>query len=332
VLANGSYGGFSVSRSGQSGKPIVIRSANLHGAKIGGRITIAGDHVWIVGMDMSNNNIVVTGSDDRVTRNHFRGANEALKVTESARRAEVDHNEIDGAGISATGAMVGMRLTPPTNTGNNVNHYAHHNYFHDNDGSDNNGYYDGSSTGRLSLNTGIVVEYNLWEDWKGGGCTHTKAGGQTIRFNTCVGGAEDMVIRTGQNNKIIANWVENARNGIRVYDEGNQIIGNRVIGSEIGIRSGSIANSSQMQPGNAGYIAATDTLVAGNTGNLRVGYNFSSYDSVPARDTRIEAHDGSVSLGRHTGTTQSNSTSHTIPKAFKLSPSQVGPNAPTAPR
>jgi hypothetical protein len=58
----------------------------------------------------------------------------------------------------------------------------------------------------------------------------------------------------------------------------------------------------------------------------------------PAVNTRVEAHvtgngcsQGTITCGTHQGTVFSATTSEPIPQAFKLTPDQVGPHAPTAP-
>jgi len=73
-------------------------------------------------------------------------------------------------------------------------------------------------------------------------------------------------------------------------------------------------------------------VVASNIGTLVVGERFSGYDSVAAQNTVIEAHDGSITKRREAGTTVSNTTNRTVLEPVKLSRSEVGPLAPTAPR
>jgi hypothetical protein len=63
-----------------------------------------------------------------------------------------------------------------------------------------------------------------------------------------------------------------------------------------------------------------------------VGKELSSGPNHPARNTSVEAHDGSIILGKHLGTTVSNETNRPIPQAVRLDASHVGPFAPTAPK
>ena len=72
VLTNGSYPGFTVSRSGQIGKPIVIRAGNTLAAKVSGSITLNGNDVYVVGVDVTNGNVVIKGARDRISRSRLR--------------------------------------------------------------------------------------------------------------------------------------------------------------------------------------------------------------------------------------------------------------------
>jgi hypothetical protein len=332
ILANGTYSGFTISRSGRSSEPIVIRGANLHGAKLTGGITVSGDFVWIVGMDLGDNTLSVEGNDNRVTRNLLTAAE--IDVTSSARRAEIDHNELRGGNTSDNKKKHGVDIAQPC--GSSLNHHVYRNYFHDSTGgSDRNVIVAGNLGGQFCSISNSIVEYNLIENWEHGSCLSTKGGGTTFQFNTCSGNRnEGPRVRQGDENKFIANWIE-SRNGLRIYRYGNVVIGNRFIGGPLRISSGNCDAKPDEQVTKVcdeGYVPATNTLVVGNVGPIEVGFNFSGYDTMPARSTRIEAHDGSMKFGKHVGTTQAATTNRIVPEAFKLLPSQVGPNAPTAPK
>lgn len=147
--------------------------------------------------------------------------------------------------------------------------------------------------------------------------------------------------RAGVNNQWIANWVEGNKSKFWIHDTDNTVVGNRVIGKPLWICAGSGTAADVAAGVNVAYIAAEDTLVAGNNGPLGIGFNYTSsnYDDVPAKGTRVEAHvtgngcgQGSITCSNESGTTFSATTSSTVPAAFKLTPAEVGPNAPTAPR
>jgi Chondroitinase B len=350
VLTNGTYSGFTVSRSGQSGKPIVIRAGNLHAAKFSGNIIIDGSYVWVIGMDMRSHGISISGAYDRVSGNLFKSSTvNAIYAGKTSRNAEIDHNEHAGGIITRDNLdPIGLRYSCSLRP----NHYVHHNYLHDGIGTNSDALASGWGTvcSGLSPEGGSLFEHNFVENWYAGSCISVKSSGNTFRFNTCLGNkdvaqeAKDLVgahayqgvrNRVGRQNQYIANWLEGV-NQLRIYDAGNTVIGNKVIRSSIWISSGNMAVG---DPREEGYIAATDTLVVLNDGRLEIGRNFSCCNSKPAKATRVEAHitgnrckQGSIVCGNHTGTTFSATATHTSPTAFKLSASQVGPFAPTAPK
>jgi hypothetical protein len=93
--------------------------------------------------------------------------------------------------------------------------------------------------------------------------------------------------------------------------------------------------------GPVGYHCSDRTFVVGNTGLLEVGFSYSAYKGKLVQNVRVEAHNngagtacgrGGVTCIDQTGTTFSATASVNVPKAFKLTPGQVGRNAPTAPR
>jgi hypothetical protein len=330
VLANGSYHGFSIASSGQSGKPIVIRAADILQARVSGEVTIDGDYIWVLGMDMASYPIVINGQDDRVSRNRFRRADHPILATDTSRRAEIDHNEIDQGNTGGEGDRRGIRLNYKTESGDLVyNHHVHHNFLHGAAGSDNNGIVSSENGNQREFQAGTVIEYNLIMDWPGGRQIGVKSGGNIIRFNTSINaGSEEYVNRTGVNNQWIANWSDGAR--IRINDRDNIAIGNV---SRVVLFGGNQTAADADANGLAtGYIPAENTLVAGNTGMLRLGPVFPGYGGEPIRNTKIEAHQGPIEHLRDSGTSISTSTSRTIPQAFRLSPAEVGPFAPTAPK
>ena len=220
--------------------------------------------------------------------------------------------------------------------GNGVGHKIYRNYFHGAKGRNANALEIGTNGNHRTVQTDVVAEYNLIADWTGGRCLSTKVGGTTLRFNTCLNaGSEDAVNRLGTRNKWIANWIEGSTgDALRIIDQGNEVIGNRIIGSaHLRLHTGNCTPPESGLSGCASpaYPAATDTLLAGNDGEVRVGDGYNCCN-VPARNTRIEAHEGEIKYGNHGNTDVSDSTSRTIPDAVKLSPPDVGPFAPTAPR
>ena len=127
VLTNGSYPGFTVSRSGQIGKPIVIRAGNTLAAKVSGNIALNGNDVYVVGVDVTNGNVVIKGTRNRISSSRLRSPGSAVVLESSARSAIVDHNEIDSQATPTTRGWFGIEVKINRR---DVNHRIYRNYFH----------------------------------------------------------------------------------------------------------------------------------------------------------------------------------------------------------
>jgi hypothetical protein len=334
VLTNGRYSGFTVSRSGQEGNPIVIRAANTLAAKVSGKILLRGNDVYVVGVDVTNGNVVIEGTRDRISRSRLRSPWTAVRVENSARSAIVDHNEIDSQTTSTTqgGYGISVGVVSP-----GLNHRIYRNYLHGTPrkttsgalpkptGERNSAILLGLGKHRM-INGGVLVQYNLLMDWHGDGETIcVKTSGHTIRFNTGIN-IQQFSNRAGIGSTWSANWLENSK-GIRIHDKNQTLLGNRsVIRVYGGDPDGPAGTSIYYQP--------IDTLVAGNTGGLSIGKSFANgaASALPAKNTKVEAHTGSITRLKEVNTTITSKTTTSIPKAFKLSPSDVCPFAPTAPQ
>jgi hypothetical protein len=333
VLKDGSYNcGFTVSRSGQDGKPIVIRAANTLGARINGNFSLNGNHVWLVGIDMGTSEVDINGADNRISSNRFRRAENPVRVGRSARRAEVDHNEVDQAGASGTSNAHCIRAEYDAKGPDNLNHYIHHNYCHDAKGHNNNAIVSSENQHTREVHTDTLIEYNLIENWPGGRQVGVKSGGNIIRFNTSVGGGrEEWGNRSGIGNQWIANWSDSAR--FNIVDRDTVLIGNyspkRGFALQRGNTTWEIPKS--QRPG-TWYLEVVNTYVCGNTGPLSIGEIYSKVAHLPTLNTRVEGHTGSINRELETGTTISSTVQCDAPKAFKLDRSQVGPFAATAPK
>jgi hypothetical protein len=332
LLADGTYEGFLVSRSGREADPIVIRAGNILEAKVRGSITVTGDYVWIVGMDMQANQIAVHGQRDRVSRNRLGKVDFPIVMSSIAHNATVDHNEIDHGGTGGDPAdRRGIRMNYSA-TGSDYNHHIHHNYLHNTGGKNNNAIVSSENGATRDLNTGTIIEYNLVENWSGGRCVGLKSGWNIIRFNTCLNCVrEEMVNRAGQHNQWIANWIENC-GALRIMDIHNTAIGNYSPKTGVWLHIGNTYRDGPPATAGANYYRVEDALVVANTGPLSIGEHYTSVaPQLPVINSTIEAHKGSISYGLHSGIEVLDKTAREVPAAFKLSPSDVGPFAPTAP-
>lgn len=333
VLAAGAYHAFSIAPSGKDGKPIVIRAADTLKAKVNGSVAIQGDDVWVLGVDFANGaGVTLRGARNRISRSRFKSNGTAIHIASRARHAIIDHNEITSAALPSTRNWHGIKID-----GNapECGHRVFRNYLHDCVRDDEKG--DDNSAlglyGRGGVPSGVLVEYNLFQNWLGDGETISiKGHGVTIRFNTCVG-CREFNNRWGKGNVWNANWIEDSV-GLRIHDSDGVLLGNRLgKGCRLRVMAGSVA-----PPDFVGFVrppnhpAAWHVLLAGNQGPLIIGYAFPNH-TFPAKDIVVEAHQGSVDYGQHyERVTLSPTTARVIPTAFKLNAADVGPMAPTAPR
>jgi poly(beta-D-mannuronate) lyase len=347
VLTNGKYSGFTVSRSGKNGMPVVIRAANKLSAKISGSpVTVSGDYVWLVGLDFTNG-VVVEGTGDRVTSSRLKVKGTAIHLKATALlghslNAEIDHNEIISMPEPSGKTWNAIRVDVGHD---DLGHKIYRNHIH--------GAPEwtapagavvalqlGFSNHRLKMGR-VLFELNLIEDWKNSDTTYisVKTSGHTLRLNTVIRGKQPATNREGHHNSWISNYFENTK-GLRVRDMDTLIVGNVLVnGGAIQLMTGDVDPDTA---GNFGDPARNDklfpraerTLVAGNTGKLQVGLGLNELPSITLKvlDTRIEKHSGTVELFAQEGTTQSPTTAQVYPAAFKLTPSDVGPFAPTAPQ
>ena len=121
----------------------------------------------------------------------------------------------------------------------------------------------------------------------------------------------------------MANWLE-ASLGVRLSDRNGTAVGNVLIGCQDGLE----LMAGNAAPGGA-YPACENWLLAGNKANgTTVGAQLDTDCTLPAANTRIEAHTGPLKLGLQAATTQQAETAATVPPARRLGPADVGPAIP----
>ena len=339
VLGNATYGGFDVTQSGDAQNPIVIRAATKLSPTITGRITIKGSDVWVMGLYVVGQ-MKISGARNRVSSNLFRTRAASIHLDKPARSTIVDHNDFDSQATPSSVGWYGVRVDVAAPA---LGHRIYRNYFHDaarvshaQGGDDNSAIQLGFGGGR-TVRGGVLVEYNLFSNWKGDAETlSAKTSGHTIQYNTILN-SKFFFNRNGLGNNYMANWFEPETNqivggtGIALYDLDNAAIGNRGM---VLVCEGTFPGDDPSPPPASGSkrAAATNVIAAGNLGHIHVGECFFPRDTVPPRGTRIEKHEGSVYVGPTAVDTIISVTSgRTIPNTVKLAPGDVGPFAPTAP-
>ena len=343
-LAGGTYDSdLALSKSCSADDPVIVEGAANFASVATGRWTMTGARNIIAGVQFSGSSSGVNcrGNNNKVIGNRFSGTSAnavQLQGQSSADVAcEVAYNEFYSPADFCSGDGE-FRQAIKMNTGSSGESqtaqrdvWIHHNYIHDWPGGCNqsdaieigeSGKYDWVPT----LALGLYLEDNLMENLaqSGEAAVDMKIGGNVIRGNT-LRNVTNMRIqgRFGYGSIWESNWIDGG--ALRVTNQNNIVVCNRVRGQNIRIGAG---NQPLTELGN-GYAPAVNTLVAKNDGPLLVGHQYSSDFVLPATDTTIEEHTGSISFGLDTGTVNKSASpsGYFCPAAVELSPSQVGPAA-----
>jgi hypothetical protein len=355
-LPDGTYSGADLKldkTNPTSSTPIVIRAINVGKAIFACNAPMAGNYHVLSGIYFFDGKKVgvVSGRGNRITRCRFRHTNGyALDVATSAKDTHIDHNEFDGRDISASTDNTGGICM---NGASGLNHWVHQNWFHDTvkSGHNSQGYAIGCGTGRGSTNsqTGIVVEYNLIENWvHEAEVLMTKSGGNTIRYNTLVNSFQ-LCVRHGNNNELLANYLENGNASIIDGGTGakgstsgkNSAIGNVIVGTgEFRIEAGNCsveewdAGIQGPLPGGSPHPQASNVLFRGNNCKVVIGAEYNDYAGRlhKAVNTRVEGHKGGGgsinNLTAGASGTVIDNTPVSVPVGTKLPRTTVGPTAP----
>lgn len=178
-----------------------------------------------------------------------------------------------------------------------------------------------------------TIEYNLFNGYGRGRQIYSKMRGLTVQYNTIIAPSEwtiasimALVQRNGGQHTWKGNWIEGEAYA-DAFDQRSLWIGNKIVGSgAFRVFAGDNKPDTLTQ-----HAPATDQVYAWNSGTIRVGFEYYKGDGPfpPATGTRIEAHTGTVELlPWQTGTTQSPTSGYARVVPIRLTPDQVGPDAP----
>jgi hypothetical protein len=334
VLADGSYSGpGDLTRAGTEANPIVVRAANLLGARITtNSLSPAADFITLYGLDLVGVPCLPKNGAKfpRIWRCRFRDR-PASSFTRAIRLhactdADIAYCEFTnwaGAGFACAPGGGALRfrvrrcLFRNTPAGFQTN---------------------GTEAMLIGLGSGdqLVSSQGLIEECRVAGWnsdTETislKTSDCTLRRVTAEGCSGRLSNRMGQRNLWDALWVRNGA-GIRIHDADNKVLGCKTEGaSQGGIR----VAAGNAQPGtqdNSKHCLAANTVVAGCDSPLEVGAAFGG-QTLPARDTVIRQHTGPITLvpGLQTGTDSqpgAPATGLTWSPLVFLTDSDVGPTA-----
>jgi hypothetical protein len=320
VLADGAYaGGFVYARPGTAADPVVVRSANPLGASIRGSVAVSAAYGWLYGVMLPGTDVRIAADGVRLARcKQTETLSPAVLVT-AGHGVEVDHNEI--AGCHDRGICL---QADPASPAALQGVHVHHNYLHDFNAAPAANVHAGLEIGTAADQAGAsvkaLVEWNLFHNvGAGSDGVVIRSSDNLVQHNTLLGCRARLANRHGERNQLVANWVEGCL-GVRMHDRNGRAIGNVLIDCADGL---------ELMAGDAARPACENWLLAGNKANVAtIGAQLDADFSVPASNTRVQAHAGPIRYGLQAGTTQEAETAETVPPARRLGAADVGPAIP----
>ena len=343
VLASGTYGGFSVGRSGTAANPIVVRAASLLTVRITGGVSVSGNHVWIQGLSFQGGaaRLSVSGSNGFVVANRFEGwtTNAPALFPGAGGNLTVAYNEFTNPAPFDVSSSYPLRMGIRSSHRGDAHRgaHVHHNYFH-NFPDKPAGYHSGQSdaievcyTGS-DLTSNWLIEYNLIENHRGGsGIIDVKcANGITVQYNTIrnspAGRLDFRGGAGGPGGRMIANISINS-GGFAVHGERHTVIGNVVEGGgALFIPTGDITGT--YSSGNtASRQAPRQNTFTCNRANHVLGAWSSGQYNIPATQNTLNAPQSVSRQSENNNTINTSYNCSGIPQPVPLTASQVGPGA-----
>jgi hypothetical protein len=247
MLADGAYGGLTISAKGTAQAPIQVRAVNLLKATAGALRLDKAEHVIVRGLALSTI-LFVNSNYSRVTRCQVRGPSSGywVRIEEqkgcmngcnneppgTSKAARIDHCDIGGGSSSSD-------IFNPTAFATDSR--IDHNYIHDTTGPHL------MTVGCCGpkydyFESGTVIENNLFVNANGTSAEmiSIKGAGVHFRYNTIRAHRGDIDIRAGRNNSIYGNYILGPGPGIRMYEDNHRIYNNYVNGGLSGNQSGPI--------------------------------------------------------------------------------------------
>jgi hypothetical protein len=176
--------------------------------------------------------------------------------------------------------------------------------FHDNrDGGGDHNAHEAISLGydNPTSNTSLrarVVNNRMWNLNVEDEAISVKTSDNLLQANTLSSSKACFSNRYGERNQYISNQFPSSR-GCVIQDRGNIVRNNKIGGSgKILIMGG---NTSANETRNDYRSQATSTVLEGNNGLLIIGYNYNG-NNLPALNTSVRSHAGSIQLRNHKGT------------------------------
>ncbi|MBS3124622.1 right-handed parallel beta-helix repeat-containing protein, partial [Candidatus Woesearchaeota archaeon] len=324
VINDGTYDNWdlTITSSGTSGNPIVIRPETLHGVKFtgGSTISLEGNYIEIREFTFENN--FVNGNIDiqdgkhhnRITQNYFINSGDrdtqagiVILSPENSNNNRVDHN-IWVNSQSKNLVLAASKVTKGVVSNHNrIDHnvFRDMTQFKDADGNVANGF-EPVQFGQRPTNSEVfaynIFEYNTGDNSDADGeFISIKTSGNIIRYNVIYNSFAVITLRSGSSNWIEGNVIVNSeKNGISGSGENHVIINNYISDcNEDGIlirrRSQTILSEDVFGTRYDEYEQPYNTTIAYNTVvncegteiNLNKATKWDRSDTLPARDSKV---------------------------------------------
>ncbi|MFI3266929.1 MAG: chondroitinase-B domain-containing protein [Rikenellaceae bacterium] len=318
VVANGTYSDVNIKLlgAGSEGAPIVVIAEDAGKVVISGNssLNFGGDFIEVNGFlftdGYSDTGDVITfkvgdkvANDCRFTNNAIVDYNPSDKwysyrwVSMKGRRNRVDHNSF----VGKLNAEVVLAVDMDEEESTEPNHLIDHNYFGSRQMLGSNGGETirvGNSTVSMIPNTGVVLEYNYFEECDGEvEILSLKASDNIARYNVFKNSSGVLAIRHGDRNWIEGNLFDGTGNasagGVRVVGAGHTII-NNVFYNLKGVRFFSALALMNAVPNSTPnrYVHVQDVDVKNNSfydcTNIEFGTGSDNERTLPPADIRFE--------------------------------------------
>ena len=213
--------------------------------------------------------------------------------------------------------------------------WIHHNHILDHAAKNGGAIHCGAHRSHTNNPIDMLAEYNLVERSQASTILGCKASNITYRFNTVRDCPRPSQSRHGRNCQWIGNAFLNS-SSIRLRGAGHTMIGNYKEGGPSGMNHDFVAASGSVTQDSfatsrmkTAHPAAESCLLVGNIGPVWIGGGFETDPLVKARNNRVEAPKGRVTLvaDRQIDSTESLVTTLVIPSYVIVGRDEVGPFA-----
>jgi len=237
IVSSGNYSGGNISLKGNTA-PVIIQPATDFGVHFQSTVKIYGDAITIQKMNFDAG-LEIYGNDIKVLRNIWDNASndDWILIDTSAYRTEIGYNLFKNRSKNVPWGAQVIQQSLTENPSEPYQTHYHHNHFKNILPSTEYTeviiiWSEGRETSPPAPDNGIIIEYNLWENARGGGkAVDNKTNGTIIRFNTLTGNNGFLKLRHGSRGLVDSNVFLGGSGGITLNDTDHVVINNYIDGS-----------------------------------------------------------------------------------------------------